>query len=280
MEVNAAPRDTGNDVASPLTTLVYSVIKEQLGKDAAAVVARIVSSFNPEQTLNMMTLLSSLNTEQVRSMKTLISSLTQEKIETMKTLISSFTSEQTDIVMTIFVKDKENQSSSEEQLGKPDKCSTTVAVCLRVLLVQTTPHVKTTWDSMWHKLWRPLSLTSLRTDQVPQSNQKLHPERTSNHSLISVPAFVNLARTFFRKSNSVQIGMSHKNRQKTPSPIVKHRSHSLTSVPFVILSTLSLIRTTQRIRMNRTMTITWTIRTWTEKYNNEWFIAVSHLHTP
>ena len=118
IEVNTVPGDTGNEVASPLTTLVYSVIKEQI-EDAAVVMARIVSSLNPEQTLNMMTLLSSLNPEQVRSMKTLISSLTQEQKQTMMTLILSFTPEQTDIVMTTFTKDTENQSSSGEQQENP-----------------------------------------------------------------------------------------------------------------------------------------------------------------
>ena len=101
-------------MASPLTIFVYSVIKEQIGEDAAAVVARIVSSFNSEQTLNMMTLLSSLSSEQVRSIKTLISNLTQEQKQIMKILLSSFTPEQTEFVITTFAKDKENQSSSGE----------------------------------------------------------------------------------------------------------------------------------------------------------------------
>ena len=115
VEVNMASGETENDVASPLATLVCSVIKEQIGEDAAAVIARIVSSLNPEQTINMMTLLSSFTPEQVRSLKILISSLPQETIQTMNTRISSFTSEQTHIVMTIFGKDKENQSSSGER---------------------------------------------------------------------------------------------------------------------------------------------------------------------
>ena len=114
MEVNAVPGDTGNDVASPLTTLVYGVIQEHIGKDAAVVVARIVSRLNQDQTLNMMTLFSSLTPEQVRSRKTLISSITQEQNQTMKTLISTLTLEQTDIVMTSFTKTNQNQSAGEQ----------------------------------------------------------------------------------------------------------------------------------------------------------------------
>ena len=199
MEVNAAPRDTGNDVASPLTTLVYSVIKEQLGKDAAAVVARIVSSFNPEQTLNMMTLLSSLNTEQLRSLKTLISSLSQEKIETMKTLISSFTSKQADIVMAIFVKDKENQSSSEEQLENP----TNTAPQSQCASDAPGTDNSTREDNMGFDVAQTMAafVSDFFENRSSSTVQSEAPSREDIQPQFDFSSIRNLARTFFRKSN-------------------------------------------------------------------------------
>ena len=113
------PEDTGKDVASPLATLAHSFIKEQVGKDAADVVKIIVSSLNPEQALNMMTFLPSFTPEQLQMMKTFISSLTSEQCETVKNLISNFTPEQVQIVKALLSEEKQNKSSSGEQLENP-----------------------------------------------------------------------------------------------------------------------------------------------------------------
>ena len=96
-----APEDTGNEAASPLTTLVYSFIKEHVGKDAADVAARIVPSLNPGQTLNMMVFVSILTPEQRGLIKTIISSLTSEQNQAMKTLISSSALQQNQVMQTL-----------------------------------------------------------------------------------------------------------------------------------------------------------------------------------
>ena len=113
---NTAREDTANDVASPLAMLVCGVIKERVERGAAEVVKRIASSVNPEQTMNMMTLFSSFTPEQVQMMKTLISNLSSEQSQTVKNLISNFTPEQVHIVKVLLSEEKQNQSSSGEQL--------------------------------------------------------------------------------------------------------------------------------------------------------------------
>ena len=116
MDAKPSQEDTENNIASSLATPVYGFIKDQMRKDTTDAMKIILSSLNPEETLNITTLLSSLTPEQVRTIKTLITSFTPEQVQTTNDFISSLTLEQLEIAKTLISGDKQNQSSSGEQL--------------------------------------------------------------------------------------------------------------------------------------------------------------------